>query len=241
MSNEINTNDLENIDIDNSKSAGSGTVVTDTYFADHQTEGFSAADLKTPFLNLQHSQSAGVQEGKFKPGEFVYDKETVVEQPATIVFAKLAKYYMEKLPFGSEVTPQYAKDIEDVRNRGGVLLLEKNKLSKADQADTVFWVAAATATILIEWPEDADGALVVELGGKLWAPAQWTLTSYNYDLATLAFKAGVLNKLGLSGPVWSLKSKVVPRGKFQVWTPFIDRIGRNDEAFIKALGETGIV
>ena len=182
------------------------------------------SDLQIPSLKLV--QQVGDLGELFTPGSFVLNNEHAIsdgEVPTTITVAHWSKYYIENLEYGSDQTPDTAKTMKEVVEKGGTTEWSK------DTPPT--WNPVGVATCVVEGEDDLH--FPFEYEDKRFAIALWTMRNTAYRRAgRVIMTAAAYNlKSGLEYGSWSLTSKRETLGKNKVFVPVVKTGGRNEEEF----------
>lgn len=144
---------------------------------DGQIQGeFSRRDLVIPKINLVNK--TGELSNQFAPGSFVYNREIVIgdgKKPAHITMTRIAKFYLQDVPYGSGEMPKNFTSIRDVRAAGGALAGDPDVEEGTDT-----YSEAMTCILLVKSPVKEHPLFPYEFGGNSYALAQWLLTKSAY-------------------------------------------------------------
>lgn len=188
------------------------------------------SDISTPRLSLV--QKVGELSEEFPPGTILLNKRVILAQPGegvavTVVSSK--KFYMEDLPFGSEIRPRVFMTKQEVLDAG--LTLEYNfETGEKPTAKSVL-----ENIVLVKAPEDADAPeFNVTFDGERYAVAQWTIASpsaYRAAGKTL-LSARTMYLKSFPEQEWLLKADKVKFGTNLVYVPEVSQSQRNTEEFV---------
>ena len=129
----------------------------------NQLEGeFTARDVAVPRLKLGQKTGAATDENPDLIGKWIFDGAINLGSKVRVIVTRVSKYYMEDLEYGSDVKPQIFKKHADAV-AAGVLVKD-----------------VADIDLLLEVPADADVPSAVDLDGKEFAPARYTVQSSAY-------------------------------------------------------------
>lgn len=214
----------------------SSELVADSFFNNEGVEGcFDKSDLKMPRLNLV--QNVGPLSGElgFKPGVFVYNKETDLGAgPLKITLVKLRRYLLEDLPYGSEQFPQVFKNMEEAAAAGFLDIRQKKEMGEDHQ----YVKPVLDADVLIEGRE-SDVSFPLDFEGVPYAMARWTLQSTAYSRVGKTFftDSQLALRAGLPTKFYNISAKKEKLGENWVFVPRAQLAGRNTEAFVKWVKE----
>ena len=128
-----------------------------------QLEGeFTARDMAVPRLKLGQKVGQATDENPTWIGAWIYDGAMSLGTTARIIVVRLRKYYLENLEYGSDQKPQVFQTHADAV-RAGVQIKD-----------------VCDIDMLIECNADLDQFAVVDVDGKSYAPARYTVTSSAY-------------------------------------------------------------
>ena len=117
---------------------------------DGQVQGeFSRRDLTIPKLNLVNK--TGELSNTFPAGSFLYNREVVLgdgKKPCQITITRMAKFYLQDLPYGSGEMPKNFSTLRDVRAAGGALATDQDAEEGVDR-----YSEAMTCIVLVKSPE----------------------------------------------------------------------------------------
>lgn len=144
---------------------------------DGQIQGeFSRRDLTIPKMNLVNK--TGELSNQFAPGSFIYNREILLgdgKKPALITIMRIAKFYLQDVPYGSGEMPKNYTTLRDVRAAGGALAGDPDVEEGTDT-----YSEAITAIVLVKAPTQAHPLFPFEFAGGHYALAQWLLTKSAY-------------------------------------------------------------
>lgn len=144
---------------------------------DGQVQGeFSRKDLTIPKMNLVNK--TGELSNQFAPGSFVYNREVLLgdgKKPATITMTRIAKFYLQDVPYGSGEMPKNFTSIRDVRAAGGALAGDPDVEEGTDT-----YSEAMTCIVLVKSPIKEHALFPFEFANEHYALAQWLLTKSAY-------------------------------------------------------------
>ena len=131
--------------------------------ASSQLEGeFTARDVAVPRLKLGQKTGAATDENPDLIGKWILDGAINLTSQVRVIVTRIAKYQMEDLEYGSDKKPQIFKKHADAI-AAGVLVKD-----------------VADIDLLVEIAPEADVPCAVELNGKDYAPARYTVQSSAY-------------------------------------------------------------
>lgn len=191
-------------------------------------------DVRLPRINLIHKTSNNDMIEKFGIGSFSFNKEVKLSDgktPLIITALRVAKDYVQKLPYGDPETPAVYKTADEVTQSGG-------SLNYKDVDNGNFFQPRAHIQIAVAIPEGADEALFpYEFQGKAYGMAMFTVSSSAYtsvgkELATLRNNNRVMRK-GLRFGSLSLTSEVRKNAKNSWSVPVIKYVGENPAELVQ--------
>jgi hypothetical protein len=128
-----------------------------------QLEGeFTSRDMAVPRLKLGQKVGQATDENPTWIGTWIYDGAMSLGPVARIIVVRLRKYYLENLEYGSDQKPQVFQTHADAVKAG---------VQIKDVCDI---------DMLVECNADLDQFAVVDVDGKSYAPARYTVTSSAY-------------------------------------------------------------
>jgi len=184
----------------------------------------NASDFQIPRLNI--ANKTGELSNEFPPGSIVFRKEVAVgnqKSPAKLVLLRMAKKYMQRLPYGAEERPKIFATANDVRAAGGTLDITESDL---DVYDPIL-----TLTMAIRSPEGAHPLFVYERNGSHYALAQMILakSAYNNAGKQLITEAATALRSGLTVGMYELTTAIRSNAMGSWFTPVFRLAGRNNE------------
>jgi len=184
----------------------------------------NASDFQIPRLNI--ANKTGELSNEFPPGSIVFRKEVAVgnqKSPAKLVLLRMAKKYMQRLPYGTEERPKIFATANDVRAAGGTLDITETDL---DVYDPIL-----TLTMAIRSPEGAHPLFVYERNGAHYALAQMILakSAYNNAGKQLITEAATALRTGLTGGLYELTTAIRSNAMGSWFTPVFRLSERNNE------------
>jgi hypothetical protein len=182
------------------------------------------SDLQIPSLKLV--QQVGDLGELFTPGSFVLNNEHGVSDgtvETTVTVAHWNKYYIENLEYGTDQTPDTAKTMQEVVQKGGT--------TEWQGKTPPTWTPVGVATCMVEGKDDLHFPFAYE--DKQYAIALWTMRNTAYRRAgRVIMTAAAYNlKTGLEYGNWLLSSKRETLGKNKVFVPVLKTGGRNTDEF----------
>lgn len=123
---------------------------------------FTPRDVAVPRLKLGQKTGAATDENPDLIGKWIFDGAINLGPQVGIIVTRISKYYMEDVEYGSDTKPQIFKKHADAV-AAGVLVKD-----------------VADIDLLILVPPDADIPAAVDLNGKDYAPARYTVQSSAY-------------------------------------------------------------
>lgn len=189
---------------------------------------FTRDDIQIPGLNLV--QSVGPLSEHFTPGQMVYNKEEVIgdkDNPVQITLLRMSKFYVEKLPYGSEVMPRKFKTEAEARAAGLVPLWEK-------QEGCGNFEPVLSCQVLIKGDPAKNTTWPIEFQGVPYAMARFTLRSVAYSATgkTLISASQFALREGLHTGYWNITPKREKVGANMVWIPRVRMAGKHTPEFI---------
>ena len=203
-------------------------VPPNDFFKNGEMEGeFDASDIQIPRFNLSHP--VGDLSEKFQPGHLIYNREVDLGMgPVEFTLLKLRKFFIESLPFGSEVKPRIFQTQAEVLKAGLFLIHEKQQRGE----DAEYAKPALDVTMLVKGrPEDL--AFPFEIQGTPYAICTWTLQSIAFSTTgkklITASQLGLRN--GLTAATWLIQPKREKFGPNFVWVPYVSAGKKNTPEF----------
>lgn len=123
---------------------------------------FTPRDVAVPRLKLGQKTGAATDENPDLIGKWILDGAINLGTKVRVIVTRVSKYYMEDLEYGSDTKPQIFKKHADAV-AAGVLVKD-----------------VADIDLLVEVPNEFDVPCAVELDGKEFAPARYTVQSSAY-------------------------------------------------------------
>lgn len=184
----------------------------------------NTSDLQIPRLNI--ANKTGELSNEFPPGSIVFRKEVAVgnqKNPAKLVIIRLAKKYMQRLPYGAEERPKIFATSSDVRAAGGTLDITEGDM---DIYDPILTLTAA-----VQSPEKGHPLFTFERNGENYALAQMILakSAYNNAGKQLITEAATALRTGLSAGRYDLTTSIRSNAMGSWFTPVFRLSGRNNE------------
>lgn len=207
-------------------------AVPDSFFNAEGMEGdYDRSDLQLPRLALVHG--VGPLSEHFAPGHFVFNKEVDLGVgPIKITLLRMQKYYLEDVPYGSEVFPKRLNTLDEVRKEGAFLLAEKRDMGEGH----TYFKPCLDVQVLIKGTPD-NVVFPFTFGGTPYAIGIWSIQSATaYNRAAKQFITAsqfALKQTGLAGGEWDLQAKREKFGTNFVWVPTVRQSGRNTPEFIE--------
>jgi len=200
-------------------------------------------DIITPRLNLV--AKTGDLSNAFQPGTYVFNKIVALNKDnktgINITVLKAVKQFQEIIKpdeNGDSPMPRRANTPEEVAELGGTLKYEQKDVKQ-------LWGPMADLLVMVEQPEgelpsEAEGQFYVEIDGKNYAPAKWTIAKTAYKSVYPHIKTAVTTwamKDGLISAKWKLSATLEKGKAFSWWQPLIKGAGLNTPETIALLKE----
>lgn len=199
---------------------------------DGQVQGeFTQRDLTIPKINLVNK--TGELSNQFAPGSFLYNREVVIgdgKKGAPITLTRLAKFYIQDVPYGSGEIPKNFVSLRDVREAGGALA---GDMDIEEGTDT--YSEALTAIILIKSPSKAHPLFPYEFAGDYYALAQWLLTKSAYRTTgrKLFTDSQIALKDGIDTAEYELTSTLRTNSQGSWYIPTVKLATRHTPEFVE--------
>lgn len=199
---------------------------------DGQVQGeYSSRDLTIPKLNLVNK--TGDLSNTFNPGSFVYNKEVVIgdgKKPAPITVKRIAKFYLQDLPYGSGETPKNFVSLRDVRAAGGALATDSDV-----EEGTDLYSEAMTCIVLVKSLEKKHPLFPFEFNGESYALAQWLLTksAYKQTGRKLFTDSQLALRDGIDTANYELTSSIRTNSQGSWYVPVVKLGAKHDAKFIE--------
>jgi hypothetical protein len=181
---------------------------------------FTSNDIRIPYLSICGKTSKIFDEHPEFLGQFVYNKSIALGDEIRVVFAKVTKFWVEDLPFGTEAIPQRFKFMDDARAAGF------NPSQMKEQAEL---------DLLIELPltdENGEATGVDEfadlfVGDKAYLLTRYTVQSsaYGKTVPTLRTDMGGFLKGNLVNGFYDIKTQKVEGKKGTYYVPVLKTDG----------------
>jgi len=199
---------------------------------DGQIQGeFSRRDLTIPKINLVNK--TGELSNQFPPGSFVYNREILLgdgKKPATITVTRIAKFYLQDVPYGSGEMPKNFTSIRDVRAAGGALAGDPDVEEGTDT-----YSEAMTCIVLVKSPAKAHPLFPFEFAGDHYALAQWLLTKSAYKATgrKLFTDSQFVLREGIDTAAYELTSSLRTNSAASWYVPTVKLASRHTPEFIE--------
>jgi hypothetical protein len=209
-----------------------GNELSNIVSMDGQVQGeYTPRDYTIPKLNLVNK--TGDLSNTFNPGSFVYNKEVVIgdgKKPAIITIKRIAKFYLQDLPYGSGETPKNFVSIRDVRAAGGALATDMDVEEGADR-----YSEAMTCIVLVKSLEKKHPLFPFEYGGEYYALAQWLLTksAYKQTGRKLFTDSQLALRDGIDTASYELVSSIRTNSQGSWYVPVVKLGAKHDAKFIE--------
>lgn len=209
-----------------------GNELSNVVSMDGQVQGeYTPRDLTIPKLNLVNK--TGDLSNTFNPGSFVYNKEVVIgdgKKPANITIKRIAKFYLQDLPYGSGETPKNFVSIRDVRAAGGALATDNDVEEGSDR-----YSEAMTCIVLVQSLEKKHPLFPFEFNGEYYALAQWLLTksAYKQTGRKLFTDSQLALRDGIDTASYELTSSIRTNSQGSWYVPVVKLGAKHDAKFIE--------
>lgn len=203
-----------------------------------QVQGeFSRKDLNIPKMNLVNK--TGELSNQFTPGSFVYNREVVLgdgKKPALITICRIAKFYLQDVPYGSGEMPKNFTSIRDVREAGGALAGDTDVEEGTDT-----YSEAMTCIILAKSPTKQHPLFPFEFAGENYALAQWLLTKSAYKTTgrKLFTDSQLALKDGIDKAAYELTSTLRTNSAGSWFVPTLKLASRHTDEFVEFVRSLG--
>jgi hypothetical protein len=187
-----------------------------------QLEGeFTARDMAVPRLKLGQKVGVATDENPTWIGTWIYDGALSLGPTARIIVVRLRKYYLENLEYGSDQKPQVFQTHAEAMKAG---------VQIKDVCDI---------DMLIECDADLDQFAVVDVGGKSYAPARYTVTSsaYGRTVGILLRDAAGWLKNDMASGFYTITSVKKTDGQNSWFTPQLKADGKVSDELRAAIRE----
>lgn len=147
---------------------------------------WSRADIATPYLTIVQKQGQFFDSNPAAKGQFLYDKDTVLGTEIRVIFCRMAKYFVEKLPFGSANVAPQRFETEEAASEAVAASVEQAKLARQSNARVIPAIMetqeVAEIDLLIEVDKKSPHAKLayMEFKEKAYLPAKYTVRSTAY-------------------------------------------------------------
>lgn len=199
---------------------------------DGQIQGeFSRSDLTIPKLNLVNK--TGELSNSFPAGSFLYNREVVIgdgKKPCPITLTRVAKFYLQDLPFGSGEMPKNFSSIRDVRAAGGALATEQDAEEGVDR-----YSEAMTCIVLVKSPVGEHALFPFQYGKDYYALAQWLLTksAYKQTGRKIFTDSQLALRAGIDTASYELTSSLRTNSMGSWYVPTVKLGAKHDEKFVE--------
>lgn len=197
-----------------------------------------AKDFRVPRLDTAYG--VGQYVGKFAAGSLILGKDHLlvqINEPLRIVILSAIKYWKEYISndqWGAGIRPRQFATEEEVKAAGGTIDWGPNN-------ERPSYGGAMDAKILIQKPDAITcGMFGVEIEGKLWAPAIWTVDKLAYrraGTAILSAAAFALKARGLLSGLFEVKNTIEKVNGKNTVVPNVRLVSHNSVEFIEAVGQ----
>lgn len=183
---------------------------------------FNVSDFQIPRLNI--ANKTGELSNDFPPGSIVFRKEVMVgnqKQAAKLTILRMAKKYMQRIPYGTEERPKIFNAVADVRTAGGT--------TDITEGDMDIYDPILILTMAVQSPESAHPLFAFEKEGSHFALAQMILakSAYNNAGKQLITEATTALREKLSGGKYELVTQLRSNTMGSWFTPVFRLVGKN--------------
>lgn len=199
---------------------------------DGQIQGeFSRRDLTIPKMNLVNK--TGELSNQFAPGSFVYNREVLLgdgKKPATITITRIAKFYLQDVPYGSGEMPKNFTSIRDVRAAGGALAGDPDVEEGTDT-----YSEAMTCIVLVKSPVKEHPLFPFAFANEHYALAQWLLTKSAYKATgrKLFTDSQLALREGIDTAAYELTSSLRTNSAASWYVPTVKLATRHTPEFVE--------
>ena len=199
---------------------------------DGQIQGeFSRRDLTIPKMNLVNK--TGELSNQFPPGSFVYNREILLgdgKKPATITITRIAKFYLQDVPYGSGEMPKNFTSIRDVRAAGGALAGDPDVEEGTDT-----YSEAMTCIVLVKSPTKEHPLFPFSFDNEHYALAQWLLTKSAYKATgrKLFTDSQLALREGIDTAAYELTSSLRTNSAASWYVPTVKLATRHTPEFVE--------
>jgi len=199
---------------------------------DGQIQGeFSRKDLTIPKLNLVNK--TGELSNNFPAGSFLYNREVIIgdgKKACPITITRMAKFYLQDLPYGSGEMPKNFSTLRDVRAAGGALANDAEAEEGVDR-----YSEAMTCIVLVKSPEKGHALFPFEFDKEHYALAQWLLTksAYKQTGRKLFTDSQLALRAGVDTASYELTSSIRTNSQGSWYVPVVKLGSKHDEKFIE--------
>lgn len=183
---------------------------------------FNVSDFQIPRLNI--ANKTGELSNDFPPGSIVFRKEVSVgnqKSPAKLTIIRMAKKYMQRIPYGTEERPKIFNTAADVRTAGGT--------TDITEGDMDIYDPILILTMAVQSPEGAHPLFAFEKDGAHYALAQMILakSAYNNAGKQLITEATTALRDKLAGGKYELVTQLRSNTMGSWFTPVFRLVGKN--------------
>lgn len=176
---------------------------------------FDHGDFRMPYLSICGKTSKVFDTNPEFLGQFVFNKVHALGTEIRVVFAKVAKFWTEDLPFGSDTQPQRFKRMEDARAAG----FHPSQMKETAELD-----------LLIELPASIEGIdeladLIVGENAYLLARYGVQSTGYGATVPILRSDASGFLKGNLINGYYTISTKKIEGKKGTYYVPVLKADG----------------
>jgi len=199
---------------------------------DGQVQGeYSRRDLTIPKMNLVNK--TGELSNQFSPGSFVYNREVLLgdgKKPTPITILRIAKFYLQDVPYGSGEMPKNFTSIRDVRAAGGALAGEQDVEEGTDT-----YSEAMTVILLVKSPTKDNPLFPFTFANESYAVAQWLLTKSAYKSTgrKLFTDSQLALKDGIDTAAYELTSTLRTNSQGSWYVPAVKLSTRHTPEFVE--------
>jgi len=192
---------------------------------------YTPRDLTYPRMNLVNK--TGELSNTFAPGSFLYNKEVVIgdgKKPAIITIKRIAKFYIQDLPYGSGEIPKNFVSLRDVRAAGGVLATDADVEEGSDR-----YSEAMTCIVLVKSLDKENPLFPFEYNGERYGVAQWLLTksAYKQTGRKLFTDSQLALRAGIDTAAYELTSSIRTNAQGSWYVPMVKLGAKHDGKFIE--------
>lgn len=181
---------------------------------------FTASDAALPYLNICQKSGTMIDEHADWLGQFVYDKSLALGQEITVVFARIRKYYEERVEYGSQEIPQRFET-----------------KAAADAAGCEYRDVGEVDLFIVTDDEQLADCAVHTSGDKAFVPTRMVArsTSYNTVVKILVKDLGQWLKGDLLSGYYTMTVEKRTNGSNSWFTPVLKTAGKVEPSLVAEL------